>query len=129
MGKIDYSVFAIPKDGITPKMRRATKRRKAIGEEGRVKRLIVARDGPWCFFRAVCRTLGVDRHEIVPKGAGGEVTTANCVLVCRSCHDKVQGEVGGRKLWIHWRGEDEGLPPNADRRGHVWPVWAGKDAA
>jgi hypothetical protein len=127
-GKIDYSLFAIPKvrvvgpvkapKGQRPAQRaRKTKLRARNRQRRSVKDQVFERDGArfgGCVFiniSPICTVAQDDRHEIVPIGVGGKVTTANCVAVCRACHDALHGEPGvGRRLKITWTG----AAPDAD---------------
>lgn len=40
---------------------------------------------PWC------TTYATDRHEGKTRGAGGKITTENCVALCHGCHMKRHG--------------------------------------
>lgn len=71
----------------------------------------------------VCTKRPVDRHELIPMGRGGKITTTNCVAVCRRCHDAAQNALGGLPLAFDWEGKGEGKAPDADTPGAVWAVW------
>lgn len=124
-GRIDYSALAFPK-GESRKTEKGRKDRADVANRRDVKALVFDRD------RNTCRAYGVspvctkrpwDRHELIPVGRGGKITTRNCVAVCRRCHDAAQNALGGLPLAFDWAGKDRGLAPDADTPGAVWAVW------
>lgn len=40
---------------------------------------------PWC------QRIGAEMHEIVTRGAGGQVSLDNSILLCAACHEKRHG--------------------------------------
>jgi 5-methylcytosine-specific restriction endonuclease McrA len=122
--RIDYSLFAIKK----PEPRAVVKARhdrRVVRHGTSVKRHVIRRQRGICWFKPVspiCQVAIRDRHELIPKSQGGEVTIENCVGACRACHDAFHGTPGhGRRLKAGWRG----AAPNAET-GNAWPVWLGK---
>lgn len=124
--RIDYSGLAFPK-GPTKRTEKNRKDRKAGKTKADVKAKVFQRD-------RTCRAYGVspictkrpwDRHELIPVGRGGEVTTENAVAICRADHRACQNAVGGLSLAFDWPGKADGRPPNADRPGYVRAVWRG----
>lgn len=121
---IDYSVLAFPK-GESRKTMKGRKDRANRTTRRDVKALVFARDVTCRAYgiSPVCRKRPVDRHELVPVGVGGKITTANCVAVCRACHDAAQNNLGGLPLAFTWPGKGDGRSPDADRPGNVRAVW------
>lgn len=116
--RIDYSGLAFPKTG-----GKATGREKAT-----VKALVFARDEGICRawgVSPVCQTRAWDRHELIPVGLGGPVTTQNCITICRADHRACQNGIGGHSLTFTWPGKAKGRPPNADKPGQVRAIWRG----
>lgn len=125
-GRIDYSALAFPK--LEPRTRtKGRKDRAARTTKADVKAQVFARDVTCRAYGVspVCSKRPVDRHELVPVGVGGKVTTGNCVAVCRACHDAAQNSLGGLPLAFDWPGKGNRKPPDADRPGGVWAVWKG----
>ncbi len=127
---IDYSGFAFPKTGHTPKTLRAKRRRTslaaaAVDRDARV----INRHGGRCVGLGVnptCQGKATEPHELIPVGAGGPRESWNRVPVCRACHNEAQGRVGGNRLKFSWPGIRAGGLPNADKPGNVRVWWAGK---
>lgn len=122
--KIDYSGLAFPKGEARKTTKARTDRAKRTTRRD-VKALVFERDGTCRAYGVspVCSKRPMDRHELIPMGRGGKVTTRNCVAVCRRCHDAAQNSLGIRPLVFHWTGKDRGLAPDADTPGDVWAVW------
>lgn len=125
-GRIDYSALAFPK-GESRKRTKARKDRVNRKVRKDTKALVFARDVTCRAYGVspVCRKRPWDRHELVPVGVGGKITTANCVAVCRPCHDAAQNNLGGLPLAFDWKGKGDGKAPDADKPGGVWAVWKG----
>lgn len=122
-----YATAPIPK-GESRKKAKGRKDRAKLRTGRSVKALVFERERFQCVaygVSPVCRRRPEDRHELIPKGRGGKVTTANCVPVCRPCHDAAQNQIGGLPLVFNWDGKANGKAPNADVPGAVWAVWKG----
>jgi len=124
--KIDYSGFKFAKKG--PKAKdKARKDGAKKRTRASVKAQVFKRDRTCRAYGVspICRRTPWDRHEIIPVGVGGKVTTQNAVAICRADHRACQNGLGGRILMFDWPGKSEGQPPDADRPGHVRAVWKG----
>jgi hypothetical protein len=124
---IDYSGLAFPK-GESRKTTKGRKDRANRNTRRTVKDLVFVRDRNTCRaygVSPVCSKRPVDRHELVPVGRGGKITTRNCVAVCRACHDAAQNNLGGLPLVFDWPGKGSGQAPDADRPGNVRAAWKG----
>jgi len=123
---IDYSVLAFPKGSPKASTKARAARRKTLTKAD-VKRAVFARDVTCRAYGVspICRVRPWDRHELIPVGVGGAVTTANAVAICRPDHRACQNALGGRRLTFVWPGQGKGRFPNADRPGDVRAVWRG----
>ena len=124
---IDYSKFAIPKDGQTPKKRRAARRRKTL-KAAAIDRdtKVFPRYGGRCIafgVSPVCTEWAEHPHELIPRGAGGPAESWNRVPTCAADHRECQGRVGGNRLVYDWPGKEDGQLPNADVPGNVKAKW------
>lgn len=119
-----YAKTAVPKPERL-KVKRGRKHRAGLKTRRTVKAQVFARDVTCRAYGVspVCRKRPVDRHELIPMGRGGKITTANCVAVCRACHDAAQNALGGLPLAFDWDGKDRGMAPDADTPGAVWATW------
>lgn len=78
----------------------------------------------WAFgVSPVCTRRATDPHELVRRGAGGEVSLANSVASCRACHHEADGKVGGNRLIADWAGKADGLAPNCQDKASIRPIW------
>ncbi len=74
---------------VTPRWRRPRIRMSSRA----VKRALLERSQGRCEgrgFSPLCTGVGVDVHHVVKRSAGGDDTPANCLLLCRFCHDRVE---------------------------------------
>lgn len=136
-----YSRCAFPKQRKKPavdsqaKQRRATRKKvEAADDRARraVHRTLVQRIFLQPHWHGRCSAEGVspvctgrarDPHELIPRGAGGEVSLENTVPICRECHHEANGKVGGNRLTYEWPGRADGVKPRADIPGNVRAVW------
>ena len=66
------------------------KRSKILRKESELKKILLVRSGGRC---EICGQLpdafGLSKHEIKTRAEGGDpLNPENCLMTCRSCHDK-----------------------------------------
>ena len=84
---------AKPKRGTAKRQKAAGQRRQAKADK-LVYRAVDARDGLRCRICLEYAGLGIHRHHLVYRSAGGLTTTGNILSVCGTCH--LVGIHGGR---------------------------------
>lgn len=132
--RIDYTaleaVGGLAKTGTRPADRQAERRDDDLDVQRAARRAIDLRQRSRCYAEdvsPVCRKVLQDPHHLLRRSQTRGMppayrhATRFQVGLCRPCHREADARVGGVRLRFEWDGDE----PNADKDGHVRPVWVG----